>query len=98
MPALSGSAVSRAVIAVCSPIAMPCSLLVAAPGSSLSGLRGQFYRLLHRFRGPDLAEIGAVRDRATDRIDRRIADDQVEVGAVRAEGVVGGGTELVAGL
>src|SRR4051812_45530241 len=37
---------------------------------------------------PDLAEIGAVRDRTADRIDCRIADDQIEVGAVRAEGVV----------
>src|SRR5262245_50473244 len=37
---------------------------------------------------PDLAEVGSVRDRAADRIDGRVADDQVEVGAGGAEGIV----------
>src|SRR5439155_25154077 len=49
-------------------------------------------------RAADLAEIGAVRGGAADRIDRRCPDQQVEIGAVRAERVVAGRAELGAGL
>src|SRR5438105_998641 len=47
---------------------------------------------------PDLAQIGAVRCRAAARIERRAADDQVEVGAVRSERVIAGCADLLAGL
>src|SRR5712692_2109574 len=46
----------------------------------------------------DLAEIGTVRDRAADRVERRVTDDEVVVGAVGAEGIVGGRAELRTGL
>ena len=46
----------------------------------------------------DLTQVGAVRDRAADRIDRRVADDEVEVGAFRAERVVAGLADLRARL
>ena len=37
-------------------------------------------------------------DRAADRVDRRVADDEVVVGAVGTEGIVGGSAELRASL
>ena len=45
-----------------------------------------------------LAQIGAVRRRAADRIERRAADDQVEIGALRTERIVAGRTDRRAGL
>ena len=41
-----------------------------------------------------MAEIGSVGNRAADRINRRVTDDQVEVRALCAESVVGGGANL----
>jgi len=46
----------------------------------------------------DLAQIGAVRCRSADRIERRAADDQVEIGAVRSERIVAWRPDLCAGL
>src|SRR5207302_1770983 len=46
----------------------------------------------------DLTQVGAVRDRAADRLDRPVADDEVEVGAFRAERVVAGLADLRARL
>jgi hypothetical protein len=39
-----------------------------------------------------------VGDRATDRVDRCVTDDEVEVGTVRTEGVVAGRTDVRACL
>jgi hypothetical protein len=38
----------------------------------------------------DLAEVGAVRDRAADRVDRVVGDNEVQIGAVRAERIIAG--------
>src|SRR5690606_10453189 len=46
----------------------------------------------------NLAEVSAMRDRAANRVDRLVADDQVEIGAVGTEGIIAGQTELRAGL
>src|SRR5262245_37168244 len=49
-------------------------------------------------RAPDLTEVGAVRDRAADRVDRVIPDNQVEIGPLRTEWVIAGRANLRAGL
>jgi len=36
----------------------------------------------------DLAQVGAMGDGAADRVDGVVADDQVEIGALFAEGIV----------
>src|SRR6516225_4768881 len=46
----------------------------------------------------DLAQIGAVRSRSADGIERRGADDQVEVGSIRSERIIAGCADLGAGL
>src|SRR5688572_11491777 len=43
---------------------------------------------------PDLADVGAVGDGAADRIGGVVADDEVEVRAIRTEGVITGGADL----
>src|SRR5262249_14220984 len=57
-------------------------------------------RLLRRrsIGAPNLADVRAVGNGAADGVDRRVADQQVEVGAVGAEGVVGGRADLRAAL
>src|SRR5262245_23560714 len=47
---------------------------------------------------PNLAEIGAERRRAADRVARRRTDQQVVAGTRRPEGIVAGRTELLAAL
>src|SRR5512143_2911048 len=49
-------------------------------------------------RQTDLAQVGALRDRPADGIDSLVADDQVQVGAVRAEGIVARSAQLLASL
>src|SRR5580704_11245867 len=67
--------------------------LDVTPCTTGSGLRRK-----RSGRGPDLAQIGTDRGSAADRVERSPANDQVQIGAVRPERVVPGGTDPSAGL
>ncbi len=56
------------------------------------------YRELSVNQRSDLTEVGAMRHRAADRVDRGVADHEIEIGAFRAEGVVAGRADLRTGL
>src|SRR5262245_13841322 len=49
-------------------------------------------------RAAELTQVGAVRNRAADRVDHLVADNQVEIGAIRSERVISGRTNVRASL
>src|ERR687886_1198493 len=49
-------------------------------------------------RATDLTEVGAVRDRSADRVNRLVVDNKIEIGSVRTEWVIAGRANLRAGL